>query len=143
MHTSRYISLLSNQIRRYIEQSRNQSSFTGAQGKALHYILAQPKPVYQKDIEYEFNIRPSSATQLIQGLEKNGYVTRVVDSKDSRLKTILPTQKAMDQKQVVMNSLENLEEQLTQHISQEDLETFCSVAEAMLKNMEESNHESK
>lgn len=54
---------------------------SGAQGNILNYILveSQNRSVYQKDIEQEFGLRPSTATETLKSLEKNGLIKRETD----------------------------------------------------------------
>ena len=67
-HAARYVSKLSNKLRRKIDAFSSKESFSGSQGRVLHFILAQSNDVFQKDIE-EYSLRPPKATEL---LKKNG-----------------------------------------------------------------------
>lgn len=68
-HAARYISKLSNKLRRKIDAFSSKDNFSGSQGKVLHFLLAQTNDIFQKDIEEEYSLRPSTATVL---LKKNG-----------------------------------------------------------------------
>ena len=52
-HAARYISKLSNKLRRKIDAFSSKENFSGSQGKVLHFLLAQTSDVFQKDIEEE------------------------------------------------------------------------------------------
>lgn len=65
----------------------------------LVYILKcseKGKKVCQKDVEREVNLRASSVSSLLQGLESEGYITRTVSIGDARAKYIELTEKGVD-----------------------------------------------
>ena len=61
---------LSNRIRRRIIELSSDFPYTGAQGKVLNFLLSRREAVYQKDVEEEFSLRPSSATELLKKMEE-------------------------------------------------------------------------
>ena len=76
---ARYVSKLSNKLRRKMDMLSSRKEFSGSQGRALHFLLAQTEDVFQKDIEEEYSIRPSTATELLKQMEKNGLILRLQD----------------------------------------------------------------
>ena len=72
----RVIGKLSNQIYRNIAISCSSTNMSGTQGRVLHFILSNNGDVFQKDIESEFNLRPSTATGILKLMEKNGVIRR-------------------------------------------------------------------
>ena len=66
------------------------------QNRVLHYLLAHipETPVYQKDIEREFRVSKSTVTEILQLMEKNGFIVRESSRRDGRMKRILPTEKS-------------------------------------------------
>ena len=101
----------------------------------LHFLLAQTNDVFQKDIEEEYSLRPSTATVLLKKMEKNGLIYREADENDARWKKIIVSEKALQYKDIVMADILNLEKELTQGISENDLDVFFSVVEKMLDNI--------
>ena len=93
----RIIGILSNQIKRQFDSSASKTGVTGVQGRVLHYLLGQPREqeIFQKDLEEEFNLRRSSATGILQLMEKNGYIERVPVEYDARLKKIVVLPKGL------------------------------------------------
>lgn len=134
---ARYVGKLSNKIRRKIDSFSSKKNLSGSQGKALHFILAQTEDVFQKDIEEEYSLRPSSATELLKQMEKNGLIRREQTAYDARLKRITPTEKAEAFKDQVIEDLTTLEEEITRGIDPEKLEIFYQVVEQMMKNLSE------
>ena len=54
------------------------------------------KDIFQRDLEEEFSVRRSTATGILQLMEKNNLIKREPVSYDARLKKIVLTQKALD-----------------------------------------------
>ena len=134
-HAARYISKLSNKLRRKIDTFSCRENFSGSQGKVLHCLLAQTNDVFQKDIEEEYSLRPSTATVLLKKMEQNGLIYREAAENDARWKKIVVSEKALQYKDIVMADILNLEKELTQGISESDLDVFFSVVEKMLDNI--------
>ncbi len=121
---ARYVSKLSNKLRRKLDMLSSRKEFSGSQGRTLHFLLAQTDDVFQKDIEEEYSIRPSTATELLKQMEKNGLIVREPVSYDNRLKKIVLTDKALIYKKQVVDDLTELEETLTRGISEEKMKIF-------------------
>lgn len=132
---ARYISKLSNKIRRKLDSLSSKGNFSGAQGKVLHFILAQSSDMFQKDIEDEFSLRPSSATELLKQMEKGGLIRREPVDYDGRLKRITVTEKALGYREQVVRNLADMEEELLRGVSREELNIFFKVVEQMLDNL--------
>lgn len=97
INTGRLIHILSNQMkRRNASEAVGDDGLTTMQKHVLKHILLETmhREVYQKDIEEEFRIRKSTATGILQLMEKNGFISRESSKKDARLKRIVPTPKA-------------------------------------------------
>ncbi|MGN0969776.1 MAG: MarR family winged helix-turn-helix transcriptional regulator [Evtepia sp.] len=134
---ARYVGKLSNKLRRKLDMLSSRAEFSGSQGRTLHFLLAQTEDVFQKDIEEEYSIRPSTATELLKQMEKNGLILRQPVPYDNRLKRIVLTDKALTYRQQVVEDLTALEETLVSGISEEDLEVFFNVIEKMMDNLSE------
>lgn len=134
---ARYVSKLSNKLRRKLDMLSSRKEFSGSQGRTLHFLLAQTEDVFQKDIEEEYSIRPSTATELLKQMEANGLIRREPVSYDNRLKKIVLTDKALTYRHRVVEDLTALEETLTKGISEEKLEIFFEVIEKMMDNLSE------
>lgn len=132
---ARYVGKLSNKIRRRIDACPSSGALSGAQGKALHFILAQTDEIFQKDLEEEFGLRPPTATELLKKMEQNGLVRREAVSYDARLKRIIATEKALQYKEQVIRDIGNMESELTKGISPQDLEVFFRVMDKMFGNL--------
>ncbi|WP_294580256.1 MarR family winged helix-turn-helix transcriptional regulator [uncultured Thomasclavelia sp.] len=132
----RDISKLANQIKRQINLLITKIGLPGAQGRTLHFLAAhQDEDMYQKDIEEEFNLRPSTATGLLQALEKEGYIHRYSCKEDGRLKKIVLDKKADDIARQANDDLLRLEKKLLEGIDPQDLKVFERVLQQMFDNI--------
>lgn len=135
-HAARYVSKLSNKLRRRIDAFSTRGQMSGSQGRALHFLLAQQdEDVFQKDIEDEFSLRPSTATELLKSMEREGLIRRIPLPRDARRKQIVVTDKALAYRAAVMADIQGLEDELTRGVDGDDLEVFFRVIEQMLDNM--------
>lgn len=132
---ARYVSKLSNKLRRKQETLPSRKHFSGAQGRTLHFLLSQSGDIFQRDIEEEYSIRPSTATELLKQMEQNGLIVRVAAPQDNRLKKIVVTEKALCYREQVISDLTHLEQSLTAGISEQDLDVFFRVIEKMMDNL--------
>lgn len=130
----RNIKILNNHFRRRGQEFEK----CGANGHILFYLFKNCKSdIYQKDIEDAFSIRRSTATGVLQRMEKNGLIVRSPCSFDARLKTIGLTDKALAILQRIDKSIDETETIVRKNISQNDLDIFFKVIKKMIKNMEE------
>ena len=72
MGTGKVINKISNRLRRRSKKIQESIGISGAKGNILNYILVESEnhPVYQKEIEEEFGLRPSTATETLKNLEQ-------------------------------------------------------------------------
>ena len=68
MQTGKKINQISNRLRRRSRAIQETIGISGAQGNIL--VESQNRSVYQKDIEQEFGLRPSTATEALKSLKK-------------------------------------------------------------------------
>jgi DNA-binding MarR family transcriptional regulator len=91
---------------------------------------------YQKDIEREFKISRSTATGLLQNMEKLGYLYREVSETDSRLKRIILTEKSIELNKKVLNTFDQIEQQLLIGFSIEEKKQLLEYLERLENNLE-------
>ena len=138
MQTGKKINQISNRLRRRSRAIQEIIGISGAQGNILNYILveSQNRSVYQKDIEQEFGLRPSTATEALKSLEKNELIRREPDPEDGRYKKIVFTEKAEQIEAVLKSEIEESEMILLQGVTKEEQQEFLRIAEKMLQNLD-------
>lgn len=140
IHMGRLIHILSHQMLRNTPARVVESNdLTVMQKHVLNHILLETlhRDVYQKDIEEEFQIRKSTASGILQLMEKNGYIYRESVKQDGRLKRIVPTKKAEDIRPVILDHINKTEKLLLQGISQDHVKLCKQVLWKMHENLEE------
>lgn len=135
----RYIQKISNRLRRQSKRVQKQLGLTTAQSNILSYILLEGTDtrLYQKDVEKEFDLRPSTATELLRILEKKELICRVSDERDGRYKLLRATSKAENLREALREEIQEMEERLVKGIPEQELALFKKTAEKMLDNLEE------
>lgn len=90
------IKVTSNEISRRINDFASDYDLTGTQVQIIDFLTSRPvsEDVFQKDIEAEFNIRRSTATNILKIMEKKELIKRESVQSDSRLKKIIILDKA-------------------------------------------------
>ena len=113
---------------------------TGCHSFALRFFAENAdRDIFQKDFEEKFSIRRSTATKILQLMEKNGLIERQKVESDARLKKIVLTNKALDIHKKAVGNIETLEQNMLKDISQEEIENFLKVLDKIKANLEEIN----
>ncbi len=131
----RQLTKAANLIRRKMRTFGNLEGLTFAQTRVLYFILRNSDEVYQKDIEEEYMLRPSTATSLLQSMEQLGLIRRVQSAEDGRRKQILPTEKGNSLKEDVELKIDLLEQCLAKGLTQEELDSFFRITDKMIRNL--------
>mgnify|MGYP001852736432 FL=1 len=145
METGKMINQISNRLRRRSRQVQEAIGISGAQGNILDYILVESRQrsVYQKEIEKEFGLRPSTATEALKLLEEKGLICRIPEEKDGRYKRIVFTPKAEAVQDALRREIEESEAILLQGVAPEEKELFLEIAGRMLRNLDEREEKKK
>lgn len=92
-NSGRLLKIASNQMVRGLDDFAKQFDLTWTQMSVIDY-LGNQEVCTQKQIEQEFYIQRSTATVMLQRLEKKGLICREVCANDERQKVIKLTPKA-------------------------------------------------
>lgn len=115
----------------------NESGITQMQGWVIGYVYEnQDRDIFQRDVEAEFSIRRSTATAVLQLMEKNGYIRRIPVLHDLRLKKIVLTDKAIEHQRAVTHRIETEEARMIQGISRAELDGFYNTIAKIKANLE-------
>ena len=132
------VKALANQIKRLVHDSIPQNDTEGLtcmQGWIIGYLsMHEAKDIFQKDLEAEFNIRRSTATGILQLMEKNGLITREPVSYDARLKKLILTPKAKEICSRINHRIDRIENQVTKGLTQQELDAFFEIIDKIKKN---------
>ena len=141
MDTGKIINQISNRLRRRSHAIQESVGISGAQGNILDYIIVESSnhSVYQKEIELEFGLRPSTATELLKALEKKELICRIPEKTDGRYKKIVFTEKAQRIKDTLRDEITESEALLLHGLSPKEQAEFLRIADIMLKNLDSAN----
>ena len=91
-----WIHILSHKLKKRMNANMQSLGLTGGQSRIMHYILVKcdEGPVFQRDVEKAFGMSRSTATGILQLMEKNGLIVRESVASDARLKSLIPTERA-------------------------------------------------
>lgn len=134
-----WIHILSHKLKKRMNANMQSLGLTGGQSRIMHYILVKcaEGPVFQRDVEKAFGMSRSTATGILQLMEKNGLIVRESVASDARLKSLIPTERAAHVDAQISESLRQGEQRLTKGLSSEQLAQFLETAAHMAANLDE------
>ena len=125
-----------NRVMSNIPAIKENKNLTGIQVWVLNFLLRNAdREIYQRDIEREFNIRRSTATQLLKTMEEGGLIRRVPVDFDARLKKIELTEYAEEIRAQVQAQIRRAEAVMTEGFTEEEIENFFSYVERFKANL--------
>lgn len=132
-----WIHILSHKLKKRMNANMQSLGLTGVQSRIMHYILVKcaDGPVFQRDVESAFGMSRSTATGILQLMEKNGLILRESVASDARLKSLVPTDKAAHLDAQIGESLRQTEQRLTQGLSDEQIALFLETVAHMSENL--------
>lgn len=87
----------------------------------LSYLFwHRDEPVYQRDIEREFSITRSTVTNILQLMERKGYIARQSVAQDARLKQLVLTEKGRQFHENTMLALHQTDEYVASLLTEEE-----------------------
>lgn len=128
---------LANLLKRHLDTSISKvaDNITGVQVLILGFISESETDVYQKDIEKQFDIRRSTVTNILNGMEKQELIIRKAVNNDARLKKIILTDKAKKILITLNEEVTKTQKILIKDIPEKDLEIYLSVIKKMKDNL--------
>lgn len=133
-----WINLLSHKVKARLNAMLQDLGITAVQSRVIYYILAhyEEGPVFQRDIERVFGLSRSTATGILQLMEKNGIIRRESVARDARLKSLVPTERAFELAEKVQDCFRLTDQMLTCGISEGQIQLFKETASQMLRNLD-------
>ena len=92
--------------------------------------------VYQKDIESNFGIARSTVTNILQLMEKKGYLTRTTDEHDARLKRLELTELGKRVHLDTIAVIDSAHDTMEAGVTDEERRICFKVLEKICKNVE-------
>lgn len=131
------IHTLDKMIGRTVASLCEKDGLTQMQSWLIGYLYDHSsEDVFQKDIEAQFHITPSTVSGILKIMEKRGFLLRQPVPNDARLKRLVLTEKGVGHKLNIMRNIDHLEQLLRKDIPEEQLDTFINVIHHMKQNIQ-------
>lgn len=118
-----------------LKKEQQSEKLTQVQVHVLMYIHRHEGQVFQKDIEQHLKVRRSTASQILNVLERESYVERMRLDSDARMKEIVVTDKTLALIDSMERHMKETESMLRVNISKDDMETFFKVIDQIKENL--------
>ncbi|NLC64924.1 MAG: MarR family transcriptional regulator [Erysipelothrix sp.] len=118
-----------------LKKEQQSEKLTQVQVHVLMYIHRHDGQVFQKDIEQHLKVRRSTASQILNVLERESYVERMRLESDARMKEIVVTDKTLALIDSMERHMKETESMLRVNISDNDMETFFKVIDQIKENL--------
>lgn len=116
------------QRQKYDEMSKKYD-ISRTQARTLSYLAKHPG-INQKQVAEYVNVRGSSASDLLKGLEKNGYIERYTNAgTQDRSKKIFVTTQGLELIKEIDATFAEIDEQLTEQLTEEEINTVIRIIE--------------
>ena len=129
------INKIANQLKRKMDKEMNENyNLTKTQSLVLSYINSN-KEIYQKDIEKRFSIRRSTATEILNLMEKRNLIKRTPSKIDKRLNNIEITEEGIKLEKVGKEKIKELEKHMTKSLTKEEKKELIRLLEKVEQNL--------
>ena len=110
---------------------------TPMHGWIIEYLYRhREEQVFQRDIEREFSITRSTVTNILQLMEKKGYLTRTTDEHDARLKRLDLTELGKKVHLDTIAVIDSAHDTMEAGVTDEERRICFEVLEKICKNVE-------
>ena len=122
-------------VRAYQSRVDEKAGITRMQGWIIGYLYQHSgQDIFQRDLETEFQMARSTASGILQVMEKKQLITRESIPRDARLKRLVLTDKGMEFQMEIMENFDRIQKVLKSDIPQEKLECFLEVLDMIREN---------
>ena len=94
------------------------------------------RDVFQRDVEAEFRVARSTATNILQLMVRKGYITKEPVAYDDRLKKLILTDKGIEVEKLTQRNIGEIERQLSSSITAEEKAEFLRIIRKLKASLE-------
>ncbi len=94
------------------------------------------RDVFQRDVEAEFRVARSTATNILQLMVRKGYITKEPVAYDDRLKKLILTNKGIEIEELIQRNIGKIERQLSSSITAEEKAEFLRIIRKLKASLE-------
>ena len=130
--------LAKHKVRTNKEKSDYPDETRGLQIWVIDYLIKnQDEDIFQRDLEKEFVMRRSTATNFVKKMEQAGLIRRESVAYDARLKKIILTDKAFELQAGMMAKKKEFETLLRGDLSEAEIKQFIATIQKIKHNLQE------
>lgn len=122
-------------VRSLLDQEKLELLPSPTQMQIIEYIINSDEEVLQCDLEKAIKLRRATISGVLKTMEKKNLITRVISSKDARVKKIILSDKTKKMYLESKAKLEVLEKLITSNISDNEINIFLEVINKMQENL--------
>ena len=120
-----------------IARTNGVEAVTPMHGWIMEYLYRHSEtPVFQRDIEREFSITRSTVTNILQLMERKGYIERQSVPQDARLKRLILTEEGGRVHEKTMLSLHQTDEFVAGLLTEEENAELLRLLNKLRKGLE-------
>ena len=130
--------LAKHKVRTNKEKSDYPDETRGLQIWVIDYLIKhQDEDIFQRDLEKEFVMRRSTATNFVKKMEQAGLIRRESVAYDARLKKTILTDKAFELQAGMMAKKKEFETLLRGDLSEAEIKQFIATIQKIKHNLQE------
>lgn len=124
-YTNMLMRIAMNHVLQGLDNFAKDFNMTGMQMSFIDFISRQgDHEVLQRDLENEFDIQRSTATVLLQRMEKRGLLYRQSSTSDGRQKSVFLTEKSRNLETQINSYMKQRQDALENNFSTEEIASF-------------------
>lgn len=94
------------------------------------------RDIFQRDVEAEFQVARSTATNVLQLMVRKGYIIKEPVDYDDRLKKLILTDKGMQVEALIQRNIGEIEARLSSSITAEEKAEFLRIIRKLKASLE-------
>ncbi|MBR2544782.1 MAG: MarR family transcriptional regulator [Erysipelotrichaceae bacterium] len=126
---------IDNRIKTNIDNHFKVHDLTFSQSQVLHLLEKNGGSMSQKQLQTEMNVSHPTMVGLVQRLESNSFVTTETDKQDRRNKIVMITEEALNFKNELIRSKEELHEAMFSSFTEDEMDTLKEMLHKILDNI--------
>ena len=138
-------SLLHRSFKKRMDRKLAELELTGVQFGVLGCLVRREQDgreeTSQRDLEEAFHMSHATMTDLVQRLEKKGFISSQRSSRDRRFKSIRATEKAYGLEQAVKEVESDSFRWLCRGLTEQQMQELLDITDVMLRNACEDENE--
>lgn len=134
-----YVMQIGQRAKHFLDERLLPYDITPQQARIIGFVCSeqrQGKIICQKDIEEAFELKGSSITSLLQGLERKDFIVRRPDPSDERRKVVTVLPKGEGLMSDFETAFHEIDERMVQGLTTEQQQTVAQTLKLIVDNLE-------